>query len=81
MGEEHLGDMNISWGERAGWDILMKAIMNDYWADCPRDVGAWPREKVDIVMSKLYYCWCRMLFEKHPVTEQEEWVDALEEDE
>jgi len=63
MGEEHLGEMNIRWGEKVGWDILVKSIINDYWADS-LSKAAWPREHVDTVMSKLYYCWVRQLWEK-----------------
>ena len=52
-----MGEMNIKWGENAGWDMLIKAILNDYWADAPLE--DWNAEKVDLVMSKLYYCWVR----------------------
>ena len=87
LGEKNLGEHNIRWAEgnplgvEEGMFTLTKCILNDHWADNHVDVGGWDREHVDYVMSKLYYCWCRILFEKHPVTEQEEWVDAKEEDE
>ena len=54
---KNMGEMNIKWGEKAGWDMLIKAILNDYWADAPLE--DWNAEKVDMVMSKLYYCWVR----------------------
>ena len=56
-GMKNMGKMNIKWGEKAGWDMLIKAILNDYWADAPLE--DWNAEKVDMVMSKLYYCWVR----------------------
>ena len=61
MGEENLGPMNIRWGERVGWDILMKSIINDHWADASKQ--DWSAQHVSYVMSKLYYVWCRQLFE------------------
>jgi len=64
MGEGHLGEMNIQWGEKVGWDILMKSIMNDYWADANTPTAGWPKFHVDMVMSKLYYCWVRQLDDK-----------------
>jgi len=63
MGEENLGEMNIMWGEKVGWDILTKSIINDYWADS-LSKEAWSRAHVDVVMSKLYYCWVRQLWER-----------------
>jgi len=63
MGEENMGEMNIMWGEKVGWDILVKSIINDYWADS-LSISDWPRDHVDMVMSKLYYCWVRQLWEK-----------------
>ena len=63
MGEENLGEMNIRFGKKASWSILMKAIINDHWADAPRE--AWDEEKVDYVMSKLYYVWCAQLHDYH----------------
>jgi len=63
MGEDNMGEMNIMWGERVGWDILVKSIINDYWADSLSRAD-WKREHVDMVMSKLYYCWVRQLWEK-----------------
>lgn len=70
LGEDNLGPMNIDWAQRmeslpgtplgSGPLTLMKAIMNDYWADEPRR-NDWSIEKVDIVMSKLYWCWVAWL--------------------
>lgn len=83
MGEEHLGEMNIRWVERmedfpsavnppgSGALTLMKAIINDYWTDAPK-VGDWPREHVDIVMSKIYWCWVRWLDQTHPEADNDE---------
>ena len=70
MGKKHL-EHDIKWTEMInnrthGCLILQKAIMNDYWADCsctvPGHTG-WEKEHVDMVMSKLYYCWVRMSME------------------
>lgn len=71
LGEEHLGEVNIQWAQRmeefplsppgSGPMTLMKAIINDYWADCGNDRDDWPREFVDMVMSKLYWCWVAWL--------------------
>ena len=68
LGEENLGELNIQWARKieefhngpagAGPMTLMKAIMNDYWADNPLGVNdGWDKEKIDMVMSKLYWCW------------------------
>ena len=65
IGEEHLGEMNIRFAERGGPMVLMKAIINDYWADAPK-TGAWERDHVDMVMSKLYWCWVKWLDDTHP---------------
>ena len=73
MGEEHLGKMNIRWAERMeeGSDLrgsgpmtLLKAILNDYWADAGK-THDWPADKVDMVMSKLYWCWVAWLEATH----------------
>lgn len=65
MGKEHLGEMNIRWAERAGPLTLQKAIMNDYWADAIIPKEGWSKEKVDMVMSKLYWCWVAWLEQTH----------------
>ena len=66
MGEENLGEMNIRFAKKGSWSILMKAIINDHWADAPDHLkGAWSEEKVDYVMSKLYYVWCAQLHDDH----------------
>lgn len=92
MGENNLGgpdSPNIKFLEMAGRNkedgafTMMKCILNDYWADVPTTddpFTGWSREKVDMVMSKIYYYWCVILFEKHPPTEAQELVEALEED-
>jgi hypothetical protein len=68
MGKKHL-EHDIEWAEMmdgrglVNWLILQKAIMNDYWADVSpgiHDHTTWNTEKIDMVMSKLYYCWVRM---------------------
>jgi len=78
MGERNLGEHNIAWVDRMstfdrpghGSMTLMKAIINDHWADAPK-MSEWTREHVDYVMSKIYYCWVRWLDETHPVEDQE----------
>jgi hypothetical protein len=81
LGEENLGEINIQFAERSesfplsppgsGPMMLMKAIINDYWADdSSRD--AWSREHVDIVMSKLYWCWVAWLECAHLEVEDNE---------
>jgi len=91
LGEDNLGGpdspnlkfMRLGRTTEEGAFTLMKCILNDYWADTHTyadTYAGWSREKVDVVMSKLYYCWCVMLFEKHPITEAEEWEMAHDED-
>jgi hypothetical protein len=79
MGEEHLGEMNIRWARRCGDGgfILMKAILNDHWADvreCWKNDYQWDRAEIDYVMSKLYWCWVAMLEHMHP----EELIDGID---
>ena len=78
LGEEYLGEHNIGWAQRMesipavpghGPMTLMKAIMNDHWADAPKQ--DWPKEHVDFVMSKLYWCWVAWLEQTHPGDEEE----------
>ncbi len=59
MGERNLGPINVEWASTVGPLVLMKAILNDYWADVRvwPDQDTWDRERIDIVMSKLYWCW------------------------
>jgi len=64
MGKENLGESNIRWGEMVGWDILCKSIINDHWADAPKE--SWTAKHVDYVMSKLYYVWVRQMWDKYP---------------
>ena len=71
MGEENLGRGNISWADRCGDGgfMLMKAILNDHWADARKGWKSdyqWDRAKIDYVMSKLYWCWVAMLEHMHP---------------
>jgi len=71
MGAEYLGEMNIKWAERIesipngvpgnGPMTLMKAIMNDYWADIAHVPRPWSADRVEEVMSKLYWCWVAWL--------------------
>jgi hypothetical protein len=72
LGEINLGGMdspNIQFmilghrGPSSGAFTLLKCILNDYWADAPPQKEGWSKEKIDMVMSKLYYCWCVMLNE------------------
>ena len=57
------------WGHN-GFFTLMKCILNDYWADANTPQEGWPKFHVDLVMSKIYYCWVRMLDEVHPEEEE-----------
>ena len=61
------------WGHD-GFFTLMKCIMNDYWADIPGGTNkhGWTADHVDMVMSKIYYCWVRMLDEAHPEEDGDE---------
>jgi len=82
MGEEHLGEHNIRWAQMMeGFPVgavgigpltLMKAIMNDYWADCTIPEDGWSREHVNVVMSKLYWCWVAWLEATHLEVSEEE---------
>lgn len=79
MGEENLGEMNISWAERTGDGgfMLMKAILNDHWADARKGWKSdyqWDRTQIDYVMSKLYWCWVAML--EHGIRERQNAVIA-----
>jgi len=79
LGEANLGGIdgaNIRFMELGQYIVvnegaftLLKCILNDYWADS-MDKDAWSREKVDLVMSKLYYCWVAMLQAQMPVEEK-----------
>ena len=61
-GKINLGSHNLRWGDSVGYLTLQKAILNDYWADArPDSLRQWDREKISIVMSKLYYCWVKLL--------------------
>lgn len=81
LGEENLGEHNIRWAERmeqfplspagSGPMTLMKAIINDYWADNPIKED-WSRSHVDMVMSKLYWCWVAWLNCTHQEIGEEE---------
>lgn len=80
MGEDNLGEHNVKWAQKmeghdgvpgGGPMTLMKAIMNDHWADVPerRD---WSADHVDFVMSKLYWCWVAWLDVTHMEIGEEE---------
>lgn len=80
MGETNLGEHNIEWAERMegmssvpgnGPLTLMKAIMNDHWADVVHR-REWPKDHVDLVMSKLYWCWVAWLDTTHMQVGEEE---------
>ncbi len=76
MGEENLGRGNISWAERCddGGFMLMKAILNDHWADARqgwKKEHQWDKAKIDYVMSKLYWCWVALLEHWYPQAEPE----------
>lgn len=41
---------------------LLKCILNDYWADIPDNENLeWNHDKINMVMSKLYFCWVAMI--------------------
>ncbi len=76
IGERHLGEGNIRWAERmdsfpytvsgSGPMTLLKSILNDYWADVPdKHTMVWDSEKIEVVMSKLYWCWVAWLEATH----------------
>lgn len=78
MGERNLGEMNIRWAQRmeegsdmpgSGPMTLLKAILNDHWADAVK-TESWTAEKVDYVMSKLYWCWVAWLDATHKEVNQ-----------
>lgn len=82
LGEEHLGEINIQWAERmeefplspagSGPMTLLKAILNDYWADATTPTAGWSKVHVDMVMSKLYWCWVAWLECSHQDVGEEE---------
>jgi len=70
----HRGQLDVQhWGHN-GFFTLMKCILNDHWADIPGGTNkhGWTAEHVDMVLSKIYYCWVRMLDEAHPEEDDEE---------
>jgi len=81
MGADMLGKNNIKWAQRienipgtvpgSGPMTLLKAILNDYWADPFPNSKAWESYKVDEVMSKLYWCWVAWLDCTHYEVEEE----------
>ena len=80
-GSPNLAFTRLASSKEEGLFTLMKCVLNDHWADVPGETQDWPAEHVDYVMSKLYYIWCAMLDEKHPLSEDEAWRAAKEEDE
>ena len=82
LGEEYLVEHNIKWVEHmesfqtgvagAGPLTLMKAIINDYWADVPGATQDWPAMHVDEVMAKIYWCWVAWLEATHHEAGEEE---------
>ena len=81
MGELNLGEHNIEWARRmeemphgipgAGPMTLLKAILNDCWADRPKMNLGWTQDEVNVVMSKLYWCWVAWLEATHSKTEDD----------
>jgi len=67
----HRGELLDQKWSHDGFFTLMKSIMNDHWADANTPKDGWPAFHVDIVMSKLYYCWVRMLDAGHPEDDDE----------
>ena len=83
LGEEELGENNIRWAKRieeipspnnvlgTGPMTLMKSIINDYWTDCDKN-NSWTSKHVNMVMSKLYWCWVAWLECTHMEVEEDE---------
>jgi hypothetical protein len=82
MGEEQLGEHNVRWAKMmeefpnsppgAGPMTLLKAILNDYWADVPSTQRHdWDIRYQDMVMSKLYWCWVAWMDSTHLELEEE----------
>ena len=80
LGEEYLGEHNIGWAQRMesipavpghGPMTLMKAIINDYWADVLGKTQDWDAMFVDEVMAKIYWCWVAWLEATHPGDDEE----------
>ena len=63
-----LGDMTGSPG--AGWHMLQKAILNDYWMDNGNGPDAnfknFDAERMNQFVAKIYYCWVQMWRAQHP---------------
>jgi hypothetical protein len=82
LGEKNMGEHNIAWAKKMedfhmdppgnGIMTLMKAIMNDYWADATTPTDGWPKFHVDMVMSKLYWCWVAWMDATHMEVGEEE---------
>lgn len=72
LGEVNLGENNIRWAQHmedmeinglvvgSGPMTLMKSIINDYWTDCSKN-NVWDANHVNMVMSKIYWCWVAWL--------------------
>jgi len=78
-----LGDMNLRWAELgesrepgAGWHMLQKAILNDYWMDNglspDRAFERFDAERMNEFVAKIYYCWVQMWRAHHPEMFEEE---------
>ena len=85
MGEDNLGHMNISWARRTGDGgfMLMKAILNDHWADARsgwKKEHHWDRAHIDYVMSKLYWCWVAMLEHRYSEAGNAADIEGLPDD-
>lgn len=73
LGEKNLGKHNIHWAMKMesmgepghGVLTLMKAIMNDCWADVGVPSYGWTSDEVNRNMSKLYWCWVAWLDATH----------------
>ena len=69
--------------ERPGvyWHILMKSVLNDYWMDKGDrlgDISEFDNARMDIFISKIYYCWVQMWRAQHPGDFKEENEGVVE---
>ena len=52
------------------WHIMMKSVLNDYWMDTgyrqQGDISEFDNARMDVFISKIYYCWVQMWKCQHP---------------
>ena len=56
-----MGEMHKTTNPGAGWHILQKAILNDYWMDNGRSPNEnfknLDAQRMNEFVAKIYYCW------------------------